>query len=251
MTVDRTLLWPSPNAARRGPKPKLTRAGIVDAAIAIADAEGLAAVSMQRVADDIGATKMALYRHVPGKAELTALMLDARLGVPPAERPAGLAGRDAWRARLTTWTLEVHACFRRAPWMLELAVGARILGPNELTWYERGLEPLADSLLSGEERFDVLALLAGHARGIAQQEATASAPERETDDLMAEIVAEHADRYPHVAAVLTGSGADPGASDRDAALAFGIDRILDGIESLIARRRAAGTASARENGGRD
>src|SRR5689334_22149881 len=74
------LLWGPRERPSRGPKPGLTRDGIVRAAIGVADAEGLAAVSMQRVAAEVGFTTMALYRYVPGKNELVALMVDSAVG---------------------------------------------------------------------------------------------------------------------------------------------------------------------------
>src|ERR1700742_2125383 len=86
------LLWGTPARPRRGPKPSLTRERIVTAAIALADAEGLASLSMQHLAERLGCAKMALYRYVPGKAELVALMLDAGLGDPPSA-PPGAPGR--------------------------------------------------------------------------------------------------------------------------------------------------------------
>jgi AcrR family transcriptional regulator len=92
------LLWRPRTDGSRGPKPALTLDGIADAAITVADAEGLAAVSMQRVAADLGFTKMALYRYLPGKAELVALMVERALGGPP-----DLTGQ-AWRTRYSRRT---------------------------------------------------------------------------------------------------------------------------------------------------
>src|SRR5258707_1378038 len=90
------LLWGERSEPRRGPKPSLSVEQIARAAGAVADAEGLEAVSMQRVAQECGVTTMALYRYVPGKAELIALMLDIGLGPAPHldEVPGG------WRPRL-------------------------------------------------------------------------------------------------------------------------------------------------------
>jgi AcrR family transcriptional regulator len=96
MTAD--FLWQERPRPTRGPKPALTLEQIADAAIAIADADGLDAVSMQRVAAEVGYTKMSLYRYLPGKAELVAAMIERALGGPPA-----LRAEDGWRAGLTTW----------------------------------------------------------------------------------------------------------------------------------------------------
>ena len=82
------LLWGTRQRPRRGPKPSLSLERIVTEAIALADAEGLANLSMQHLAERLGCAKMALYRYVPGKAEMVALMLDAGLGDPPSAPPA-------------------------------------------------------------------------------------------------------------------------------------------------------------------
>ena len=82
MTVE--FLWGGRAQPTRGPKPALSLEQITDAAIAVADADGLAGVSMQRVAADLGYTKMSLYRYLSGKAELVALMVERVMGEPPA-----------------------------------------------------------------------------------------------------------------------------------------------------------------------
>ena len=107
MTVD--FLWGEPARPTRGPKPSMSLTRIADAAIAIADAEGLAAVSMQRVAADLGFTKMSLYRYLPGKAELVALMVERALGEPPAR-----TGQD-WRDALADWARLLLDGYHPAP----------------------------------------------------------------------------------------------------------------------------------------
>ncbi|WP_460523623.1 TetR/AcrR family transcriptional regulator C-terminal domain-containing protein [Humibacter antri] len=228
MSTITDLLWRENGPPRRGPKPRLTLGAVVEAAIAIADAEGLAAVSMQRVADHLGATKMALYRYVPGKAELTALMLDAAVGAPPAA-----TGAVSWRAGLSDWAVTLHGCFASRPWSLELAVGARVLGPNELAWYEAGLQHLASTPLRASERLDVLALLSGHVRGIVQQEGSGGDPEHMIGTFMAQVLSAHADEFPATAAAFRDAAS---TSEQDDALAFGLARILDGLAALMSSR---------------
>ena len=85
------VLWGPPRTQTRGPKPTHTLAEVLDAAIGVADREGLRAISMQRVAAELGLTKMALYRYVPGRAELIALMTEGwrcpvlSTAMPPAK----------------------------------------------------------------------------------------------------------------------------------------------------------------------
>jgi AcrR family transcriptional regulator len=229
------LLWGDNRRPRRGPKPSLSLERILAEAIALADADGLANLSMQRLAERLGYTKMSLYRYVPGRAELMALMLDFGMG-PPVPLPAELAkaGEPPWRTGLTVWTLEIFARYRAHPWSTELTLGARVFGPNEMGWLETALATLAGAALTDAERLDAVALLSGHARNLVQQ--TAGPPAGTETELVAQlraVLAEHGARFPHAAVALAGSAA---ADGRDNALRFGIDRILDGLAALITAR---------------
>nr|WP_228818290.1 TetR/AcrR family transcriptional regulator [Nocardia transvalensis] len=229
------LLWGGQHRPRRGPKPSLSLERIVTAAIELADAEGLANLSMQRLAEQVGCAKMALYRYVPGKAELTALMLDTAMGAPP-QAPAGQDDSDEepWRAQLRRWTVQLFERMRQHPWALEVAIGARPFGPNEVAWTEAALAALAQTRLSGPERLDAAVLLAGHARNLAQQSAGSAGPETEAElaRQVGEALAGRADRYPHTVAAL----AESAGGGQDDALHFGIDRVLDGLAALTAQR---------------
>ena len=223
-----SVLWPQDGPRKRGPRPKFTLDEVVGAAIAVADAEGLDAVTMQRVADELGAAKMALYRYVPGKSELTALMLDQALGAPPASR-----GPAAWRPRLLRWGLAMHERMSARPWTLDLTLGRRTPGPYELDWFERGVGALQATPLHGSEALDVLALISNHVRGSVQQAAAGEDPEAALADQLGPILAAHADRYPQTAAAFATAGE---SGQRDDALRFGLERILDGVAALIAER---------------
>jgi AcrR family transcriptional regulator len=232
------LLWGSPQRPKRGPKPSLTLQRIVAEAIEHADAEGLASLSMQRLAERLGCAKMALYRYVPGKAELEALMLDAALGAAPdpaAAAPGGDVDEEQWRAQLRAWAMTMFERMLAHPWAHELAQGVRPVGPNEVGWMESALTTLADSGLTGAEGLDTIALLAGHVRGLALQAAAAGdgSMEAALGRQVSQALTAQADRYPRTVAAFTESG-PPGA--RDNALDFGIDRILDGLGVLIAAR---------------
>src|SRR3954453_12429425 len=117
------FLWGGRTQPTRGPKPALSLDGIADAAIAVADAEGLAAVSMQRVAADLGYTKMSLYRYVPGKAELVAAMLERAIGEPPETT-------GEWRPALREWAENLLAAYAAHAWSLAATTGRRPIGPN-------------------------------------------------------------------------------------------------------------------------
>jgi AcrR family transcriptional regulator len=221
------FLWGERARPTRGPKPALTLVGIADAAIAVADVEGLAAVSMQRVAAELGKTKMSLYRYLPGKAELVALMIERAIGEPPVLR----AG--SWRAALTEWSHRLFAAYLRHPWSVDATVGRRPLGPHELGWMECALAALGSgSGLTGAERLDVVAVLAGHARMLAQQ-AAARLDEDEMNAAMDEVMTVHGERFPHLTAAMRDTAVEGGQNQ---AFTFGLDRILDGLEALIDRR---------------
>ncbi|MFF1784193.1 TetR/AcrR family transcriptional regulator [Streptomyces virginiae] len=236
------LLWgPPPAGPARGPKRGLTLEGITRAGIAIADAEGLAGASMQRVAAELAVTKMALYRYVPGKAELVALMVE---GAMPAAAPSP---DGPWRERLEVWARGLLAGLRLHPWLLEATVGVRVMGPRELEWMERALAALDGCGLTGAEAMDAVVLLAGHVRGIAEQEraagrgtgpgggSTAQGPDAQLAAMLGEVMRTHGERFPALGAALA-SAAEHGGQDQ--ALEFGLGRILDGLELLVTRRTA-------------
>jgi AcrR family transcriptional regulator len=243
------LLWGTPQRPRRGPKPSLSLERIVTEAIALADAEGLANLSMQHLAERLGCAKMALYRYVPGKAELVALMLDAGLGDPPPAPPAEPAapdqpvppgqpvapGEEPWRAVLRLWATTIFGRYRAHPWAIEASAGPRPTGPHELAWMETALAALAGTGLTGPERLDAVVLLNGHVRSLVQVTSGGDDLEAEIARQVGAVVSAYPDRYPQVLAAFAGS---PQPAGRDNALDFGIGRILDGLAALIATRSA-------------
>ncbi|GHE08847.1 TetR/AcrR family transcriptional regulator C-terminal domain-containing protein [Streptomyces alanosinicus] len=222
------LLWGSPAKPSRGPKPALSLARIAAAGVEIADAEGLGAVSMQKVAGLLDFTKMSLYRYVPGKAELVALMVEAAV-----DEPSQAVDALGWRDQLTDWAKQLARSFTEHPWLLDATVGPRVMGPKELGWLERVVAALDGYGLTGSERMDAAVLLAGHVRGIAEQARAArpnGSPEAELLVALGPLVHQHADRFPALAAAMASQ------DGRDQALDFGLERILDGLEALITRR---------------
>ncbi|MEU3456424.1 TetR/AcrR family transcriptional regulator C-terminal domain-containing protein [Micromonospora sp. NPDC006766] len=220
------LLWGTPREPRRGPRPTLTLAAIARAGITIADAEGLDGLTMQRVAESLDVTKMALYRYVPGKAELVALMLEAAMGEPPPPPE----GAD-WRSQLDDWARQLFDRFRRHPWAHAVTVGPRLPGPNELAWLERVVTALTDTGLTGDEQLDVAVLLIGHARNLAQHAPPTDAPGLSQEAGFAALLRGREERFPALTAALRSA-----RGDGDQALDFGLARILDGIQALITAR---------------
>src|SRR5689334_8495507 len=115
----------------KGPKPGLSLDKIVGVAIAIADAEGLDAVSMNRVAKQLGTGAMSLYRYVASKEELLALMIDAAIGDVPTTPQTG-----DWRERLEAWAWSTVRAMREHPWSARAPVAGPPVAPNAVAWFE-------------------------------------------------------------------------------------------------------------------
>ncbi len=240
------LLWGLRKKPTRGPKQGLSVEGIVRVAVEAADEEGLAALSMRRVAERLGVTAMSLYTYVPGKAELVDVMLDAVVGETVETDDGGDAG-GGWRENLesvarTNWDL-----YHRHPWMLQVSAMSRPpLGPNAVAKYDQELRAVEGIGLSEVEMDSVVSLLAGYVQGAARASVEASQAEQRTGITDDEWWSANApllekvfdpDRYPTAARVGPVAGAAyEAAYDPDFAFEFGLQRVLDGVEALVRAR---------------
>jgi AcrR family transcriptional regulator len=228
-------LWGEDLAVRRGPKPTLSVVAIAEAAIAIADADGLGAVSMAAVAKRLGFTTMSLYRYVDSKDDLQLVMVDVALGPPPP-----LDGRRGWRRRLTGWAHEEYARLVSHPWVLDVRIGTPPLGPNALAWMDSGLRILGQAGLESQPAASALLLVDGYVRSqatLAQQYA-----DPEGTRLWAERVRALADpeEFPALGAALVAGVFDDSSAEQDGfpgdEFEFGLGLVLDGISHLGGRR---------------
>ncbi|MEV5753269.1 TetR/AcrR family transcriptional regulator [Actinoallomurus sp. NPDC052308] len=238
------LLWGAQPRPRRGPRPRLTTEQITRAAIEAADAEGLAALSMRRVAERLGVGAMSLYTYVPGKAELVDLMVDAVYG----ERSGPVETSGGWRERLAGVARANWALYRRHPWMLQVATVRPALGPNALAKYDEELRAVEGIGLTDVEMDAVLTLVLQHVVSSARllvEAAEAQSRTGLTDEewwaahapLLAEVF--EADRYPVAARVGAAAGeAHQAALSPEYAFEFGLARILDGVGALVESRSA-------------
>ncbi|MFJ9371467.1 TetR/AcrR family transcriptional regulator [Nocardia sp. NPDC101769] len=220
-----SLLWGEQAEPARGPKPGLTVAAIATTAVARADADGLDAVSMNKVAAEFGVSGMALYRYIPGKTELVELMVETVLATEPA-----LPGPETgWRAQLSAWSGQLLEIYRAHPWLLTAtAMRRQLLGPHQLRWMDGALAALEATGLPPAERHQLFLLIAGHVRNLAQQHADYDSDHaRDWQQLTTELIDHHAERFPALAKTLTGThtGIDP--------LTFGLNSIYAGIQALI------------------
>jgi AcrR family transcriptional regulator len=236
------LLWGIQERPRRGPKPKLTVAMIVAEAVQLADAEGLSALSMRRIADNLGVATMSLYTYIPSKAELIDLMMDTVHGevAPPEDTEAG------WRARLEYIANANWALYHRHPWMLQVIINRPPLGPLTMTKYERELEAVDGIGLTDLEMDSVINVVIRYVQGAARASIDASqiAQRSGMTDLQwweasAPTLAKVVDgtKFPLGGRVGSAAGEEyESAFDPARNFAFGLPLVLDGIEALVISR---------------
>jgi AcrR family transcriptional regulator len=244
------LLWrghgegDAADAPRRGPRPRLSVDAVVEAAIAIADENGLDAVTMRAVADRVGSSPMTLYTYVPGKLELLDLMLDALYVAMP--RPPW-SRRQGWRRRLGAIAQANRALFASHPWAARVSTARPPLGPGLMAKYEYELAALDGLGLSAVEMDASLGFLLAFVQSaaIAAQDAASTTVESGDDASWWAEVAPLLERlvdpaaYPLASRVGTAVGTELGtAFDPEHAYAFGLERVLDGLGALVERRAA-------------
>ena len=232
------LLWGREPEGRRGPKPGRTIEEIGAAAIAIADRQGLGAVSMKCVAEAIGFTTMSLYRYVDSKEELHAVMLDVAYGPPDLDY-----GRRGWRSRISLWAKQIADRRMAHPWTVELAPAAPPLTPNALAWMEAGLEAFAGTPLSSQQRLSaMLAIDVWSQNHVRQSNQMGLVGHPEPDSPQANylaIISQLIDpqHFPNLAAAAPEALDDEDEDFYAEEFERGLTLFLDGIEAMIARSR--------------
>lgn len=221
------LTWGVAATPHRGPKRELSTERIVEAAIEIADTDGLDAVSMSRVAAKLGAAPMSLYRYVTGKDDLLLLMYDkaSEVTVP------GAAG--TWRLRLREWAMFVRATYDAHPWLADLPPSSTPTTPNRLAIIEAGLAAIEDVDEPDESKVPTLLLLLGYI-GLYAKASSNAGVDHSVRASLPELVTD--DRYPLLAPAVRAGIFEPTESDRDVGFGFGLSRLLDGIERWLERK---------------
>lgn len=232
------LLWEDRSPPSRGPKPTVTPAELVEAAIALADTDGLRAVTMQAVAARLALTTMAIYRYFPSKEALTDAIIDAGMGLPPPRREP----RADWRAEVAEWARARRATLCARPWLAELPFVAAPHGPNWLLWLEALLDTLARTGLRAQDLAEMLSVVDGFTRGASDTAvslARAHARGVSTEEWAAAVGADLGraigdPRFPNWTALLT-APADESARTMEQSFDFCLERVLDGIEAHVRR----------------
>jgi DNA-binding transcriptional regulator YhcF (GntR family) len=227
-----TVVGPPPRTTRRLEQPELNRDEVVRMGIAIADAEGLAALSMRRIATELGVSTMALYRYVGGKDVLVVRMVDAAL----AEFPLGTPPDD-WREAIAMVARVHWAAYRRHLWLASaISLSRPQLVPRLL--------PHTDAVLRALRGFEKSAALSAmislfaYVRGVALVMEAEAQAEQDTGVTADEWVTEQADRLGAMVAMgdlpafreLLADGFDY-EYDLDQLFEFGLDVFLDGLST--------------------
>ncbi len=225
------LLWEPPVEATRGPKASLSLARVVEAAMKVADTEGLDALTMRRVAETLGFTTMSLYRHVPGKDELLDLMLDAVWGETEP------TPRAPWREGLEFYARQVWGMYLAHPWVVHLAATRRMPGPQAMTRVDAALAVVFELGLRPEEMQALVTTVGQFVDGVGRSMAERVRTERETgvseeawwssrDALWAHFTP---DRLPMMTHIWNAGGYEQPLDEFE----FGLARVLDGISVFI------------------
>jgi len=228
------VVWMRPERPLRGPQPSHSRAEIVAAAVRIADTEGVGAVSMRRVAAEIGSGTMSLYRYMTRKDDLLDLMVDAvmaELDLPDA--PSG-----DWRADLRLQARRGREVGIRHPWLGELAAGRPPLGPNSLRTIEFALGALDGLGLDIDAMLRLVGILTAFVRGFVQGELAEQEARRRTGLDPEQWRASQAvyirtliasGRYP----MLTRAVLDAEHLDPDTSFELALEQVLDGLAASL------------------
>ncbi|WP_040805441.1 TetR/AcrR family transcriptional regulator [Nocardia concava] len=223
------LLWDLDNAGSRGPKRGLSLDQILDTAIAIADADGYGALSMARVAKELGFTTMSLYRYVDSKDTLVELLYDRIFDMRP-ELPEG-----DWRAALEAWAWAEFRAIRAHDWWLDIPTTSPPLGPNNMAWLEAGMNALSSLEIPEPLRLQLLLNLSIYVMGRTRFLRDTIQQAKEDIDytgILAEIL--DPEKFPAVTSALSNRAFDDDDMHwEEADFSFALARLLDGYQVFI------------------
>jgi AcrR family transcriptional regulator len=239
MATGINTIWTRDVERASGPQP-LSREAIVKAAIEIADADGLEAVSIRRLATKLDTRPMSLYSHIERKGDLVDLMVDEVMAgaVIPGGPPT-----DDWREALRQIAQRTRESTRAHPWMIAAAFRRPFLGPNALRHIDQSLAAVSSLPLSPERKRAVLLAVDTYTLGFVRWEVmspgTAGPPcvghpdsgpsAAEIDTYIAAVVA--SGEYPHLAEFV---GKDMSLGVKAEKFEIGLEWLLAGIEAEVA-----------------
>ncbi|WP_051462946.1 TetR/AcrR family transcriptional regulator [Haloglycomyces albus] len=239
-------LWRIPTESRRGRPARLNVDTVISTAVELADREGIETVTLPKVSDKLGVTKMSLYRYVGSKDELVTLMQDYAYG------PAPHVETDSWKTGLREWVWAQIRLFERHPWLVRLPVTGPPEGPHGIDWLDTALRHLSQTSLSLPDQLAVTVLLSGFVRNSVQtmhdmdgkrhtDGVDLAESERRWVTAMSTLV--NSQRYPYASQIFDTMALPESTADdeRYSELEFGLNVLLNGLAATI----NSGTVSER------
>ncbi len=207
----------------------LSRERIVATAVELADSDGLAALSMARLAERLGCGTMSLYRHVANKDELVTFMLSTAPDPPPRR-----ADNTDWAGALNDWAFGLWNVYHRHPWVLQTASSGPPADPGQLAWLDAGLASLADTGLAERDKLAAVMAVLHFVRGAAALAIEAGHVDGQDyyPGLLRRVL--DADRFPALAAALDAGVFDDVDRDHLSEFRSGLAQLVDGIAARIA-----------------
>lgn len=224
------LLWGLEGAGTRGPKRTVSVEQVVDAAIEVCDAEGVAALSMSRLAKQLGFTTMALYRYIDTKDTLITLVQDRVMGLPPA-----LPVEQGWRPALEAWAWAEFRAIRQHSWWLDLPLGRPPAGPYNMAWLESGLAAFADTGVPEAVKLQLVLNLSFYVIGRVRL-ITQIGNAQDDEDNFTLVLTQVLDPavFPAITSALSHQAfGDDSINWEEADFGFALDRLLDGYDKLV------------------
>jgi AcrR family transcriptional regulator len=240
------VIWARLDRSARRPRPSLTHDQIVEAAMEIADSEGVQALSMRKVASKLGAGTMSLYRYVANKDDLLDLMIDAVIGEEqPPDEPSG-----DWRSELAEQARRVRGGAHRHPWAIGLILARPNLGPNAVRSIEQAMAAVDGLGLDIDGMLDMVATVTAFVIGFVQAELAEEEARRRTGlteeqwrarmaPYIRQLIA--TGRYPFLERIVVEAEDFP---DIDATFERRLALVLDGLAAGIERRATPPRSSA-------
>lgn len=239
------LSWGLEKSPQRGPKRELSIKQIVETAVAIADEDGLAAVSMKQVALRLGFTTMSLYRYISSKDDLLLLMQDAVCDISFSVDE----DETNWREGLRGFVRATIDAFRKHPWFGDIPISGVPITPNQLKLIDHTLKSLHSLPLNNYEKMSIVLLLSSYARSsgsilkdmdqaIKAGKSPGSFSGKDYSSALKELVTP--ERFPYLSPVIL-SGAYTEENEEENTVGddfdFGLERILDGIEHYLSFKK--------------
>ena len=231
------MIWDRPERASRGPAPSLSREEIAAAAVTLADAHGIEAVSMRAIAADLGVGAASLYRYVARKDELIELMVDAMMGDELQFEVHG-----DWREALRSFAHGMRAMILHHPWMAAPSAGLRGFGPNTARRYEEVLGVIDGLGLEIDEMLVMVETLDAFVRGrvleeLSEQEAVRRSGLDQQEWMQTQIPYIESliasGRFPLLTRVVFDARAPHDPDRLQHGFDLGLERVLDGLATML------------------